>query len=81
MFALHRERIGAPWKTVRKDCDPKERYCEGLLDELGREGPGGGRMKAMRALSGSNWSALLKLCPEIAGLQERVAGWFTRHQG
>jgi len=75
MLALHPKRIRVPWKSIREDCDPKERYCDPMLDELGRDGPGGGRKKAMRSLTGSNWRGLLKRCPEIALLKRRIAAW------
>ena len=74
MLALHRDRLGVPWRQVRHDCDPKERYADALLDGIGRSGPGGGRKKAMRSLTGDSWTGLLGLCPEIAVLKQRIAG-------
>lgn len=78
MLALHHKRVRAPWQSIRAECDPKERYCNPLLDELGRDGPGGGRKKAMRSLTGSSWRGLLKRCPEIGLLEERIAAWPRR---
>lgn len=71
MLALHDERVAAPWAEVRAECDPKERFAEPLLRALGRDGPGAGRKKAMRALSG-NWRSLRSKCPELKGLQDAV---------
>ena len=75
MLALHRDRLGATWRAVRSDCDPKERYADTLLDQIGRSGPGAGRKKAMRSLTGDSWTGLLGLCPEIAGLKQQIAAW------
>ncbi len=74
LLALHPGQIGGAWAEVRADCDPKERYSDPFLDALGSDGPGKGRKKAMRALPG-NWSRLVRLCPEIKDLQERLAEW------
>lgn len=77
MLALHPDAVGAPWQTVRAECDPKERFAAPALKRIGTSGPGAGRKRAMRALVGS-WPRLRQLCPEIAQLQERVAGWFAQ---
>lgn len=77
MLALHPDCISGAWSAIRLDCDPKERYCDPLLDALGRDGPGRGRKRAMRALAG-NWPRLQRLCPEVADLRRRLESWLTR---
>lgn len=74
LLALHPEHIRTAWNIVRTDCDPKEKYCDPLLNTLGRDGPGQGRKRGMRALSG-NWPRLQQMCPEVAGLKERLRHW------
>lgn len=71
LLALYTDRLGARLTEVRAHCDPKERWAEPLLDELGREGPGRGRKRAMRVLA-SNWRRLRARCPELASLQKAV---------
>ncbi|MBI5547251.1 MAG: hypothetical protein HY901_25495 [Deltaproteobacteria bacterium] len=79
MLALHAERIGAPWGTVRQECDPKERWAEPLLKQIGSEGPGRGRKRAMQALAG-NWRSLRSRCPELQGLQDAVRNFVERRK-
>lgn len=71
LLALYKDQLGAPWGEVRDHCDPKERWAEPLLAQLGTSGPGGGRKKAMRALSGK-LRTLLSLCDELQHLQQRL---------
>lgn len=71
MLALHREKLRVSWSDVRSECDPKERWAEPLLKELGSKGPGGGRKRAMDALKG-NIRSLLSLCGELQALKDRV---------
>lgn len=73
MLALHRDRIEARWQDVRSECDPKEKWAEPLLTQLGTGGPGGGRKRAMHALKGQ-LSTLTSLCDELRRLKERLAG-------
>jgi hypothetical protein len=75
MLALHKDKLekaGTRWREVREHCDPKERWAAPLLEELGSEGPGGGRKKAMRALSG-NLKTLMSLCDEVRDLRDKLA--------
>ena len=72
MLALYPDRLDTKRFTeVRKHCDPKERWADPLLDEIGRDGPGKGRKRAMRALAG-NWRSLSTRCPELTELQAAV---------
>lgn len=74
MLALHADRLNARFADVRAHCDPKEAWAEPLLDELGRDGPGRGRKRAMRALAG-NWRSLRSRCPELGALQAAVSAF------
>lgn len=77
MLALHRERLGTPWKEVRSDRDPKERFAHPLLTELApRVALGGGRKRAMEPL-GQRWRSLLQMCPELDRLKQRLAVWLS----
>jgi hypothetical protein len=76
MLALYEQQLGASFGEVRQHCDPKERFADPLLDEIGREGPGQGRKAAMRALKG-RWQSLLDSCSELAELRSAVAAWST----
>lgn len=75
MLALHAETIDAPFRDVRAECDPKERFAEPLLVRLGRGGLGDGRKAAMRALGGKTRS-LLDRCTELAGLRADIDAWW-----
>lgn len=72
LLALHRDRLADSWAQIRADCDPKERWAEPLLQEIGAVGPGGGRKKAMRALRGE-LRGLLARCEELAELKNRIS--------
>ncbi len=77
LLALHRDRIGDGWTDVRNECDPKERWAEPLLEELGTGRPGRGRKKAMEALGGQIRS-LLGVCDELSVLRDRLDEWRNR---
>lgn len=80
MLALHRERLGVPWRDVRADRDPKERFAAPLLVTLAPRMPiGGGRKRAMESLGQKEWRTLLQLCPELGELQRRLTEWLLRH--
>lgn len=73
MLALHRHQLGAPWRDVRRHCDPKEAYAEPFLARQGwTTDVGRGRKRAMREI-GRHWRGLLQVCPEIASLRDRIA--------
>jgi hypothetical protein len=74
MLALYKDQLDASFSEIRAECDPKERWAEPLLKELGTDGPGRGRRRAMRALSGK-WRSLRDTCTELRDLQERVRAW------
>jgi hypothetical protein len=79
MLALHRERLGAPWKEVRADRDPKERFASPLLAQLApRMALGGGRVRAMEPLGHKGWRTLLQLCPELDELRNRLSVWLAQ---
>jgi len=71
MLALYRERLDTSWNDVRSHCDLKEAFAEPLLERLGTDGPGEGRKRAMRALSG-RLQGLLAACDELADLKARL---------
>lgn len=76
MLALHRESLDVPWREVREEHHPKERFAEPLLKSLGLQGSvGGGRKEAMRAL-GQGYDGLLKVCPELNELRSRLERLF-----
>jgi len=78
MLALHRDRLGVPWRDVRADRDPKERFAAPLLRQLApRMALGGGRVRAMEPLGQKEWRGLLQLCPELDALRIRLAGWLS----
>jgi len=63
---------GAPWQTIRAECDPKERYADPFLARLGWGAEvGRGRKRAMREIS-TNWSRLVQRCPEVQELAEAI---------
>lgn len=74
MLSAYKERLGAPWAAVRADCDPKERYADALLAELGTLGPGHGRKSAMRKVRFDD----LMTCSELRSLFERLKVWKER---
>jgi hypothetical protein len=74
MLALHRDRVAAPWSTVRAEPHPKEAFAEPFLSEHAPKGsPGRGRAWAMHALDRKAWRALLGVCPELEVLKQQVA--------
>lgn len=79
MLALHRQKLGADWQTVRVEPHAKERFA---LPFLAEHAPalslGAGRKWAMRDLS-AGWSALMQLCPELEKLKARVDDWLATH--
>ncbi len=74
LLALYKDSVQETFTKVREDCDPKERWADPLLKELGSNGPGRGRKAAMRALSGK-WRSLHDTCPELRDLQQRIQAW------
>ena len=81
MLALHRDGLEASWSELRRECHPKERYADPFMRKEGwLASPGKGRLKAMEGL-GAKWQGLLKLCPELEELKQRIAAWLEQHAG
>ncbi|NNB96738.1 hypothetical protein HJC10_21745 [Corallococcus exiguus] len=78
MLALHRDELGAAWAEVRAHTDPKEQYADPFLRQKGwLMQVGSGRKRAMQGL-GSQWQALLTVCPELKDLRDRLRAWLDR---
>jgi hypothetical protein len=78
MLALHRDALGAPWREVRAERDPKERFAHPFLAERAPKlAPGAGRAWAMREL-GTRWKGVLEVCPELEELKQCVGEWLAR---
>lgn len=75
LLALYKDRVEVGFSEVRSECDPKERWAEPLLAELGTDSPGRGRKAAMAALSGS-YRGLRDTCLELRELEDRVRAWW-----
>lgn len=73
LCALYKDHLqkasGVAWRDVRSHCDPKEAFAEPLLRQIGVDGPGKGRKRAMREL---RLKSLVSLCPELKELRERI---------
>jgi hypothetical protein len=78
MLALHREALGASWRDVRAERNPKERFAQPFLAARAPKlGLGGGRAWAMRDL-GARWKGLLEVCPELEDLKQMIGAWLSR---
>lgn len=74
-LALHADELSQRWSDVRKECHPKERFFDPLVESKGWGlSKGKGRSAAMAALAGQ-WKALKQRCPEVRRLEEAVAAW------
>jgi hypothetical protein len=70
---LPRNALPAPWREIRAECDPKQRYAEPFLAAQGwSTDVGRGRKRAMDALRG-DLRRLLTRCDELVELQNRLA--------
>ena len=74
MLALYKDKLEVGFSEVRNECDPKERWAESLLDELGTDSPGRGRKAAMTRLTGA-YRSLRDTCPELRELETRISAW------
>lgn len=75
MLALHHKTRELPWKEVRAETHPKERFAQPFLEaNAPRFDPGAGRYWAMRNL-GAHWKRVLQRCPELKELQQRIGEW------
>lgn len=72
LLAGHRDKLGQPWQEVRREVSVKERIFAPFLTRYGdRRRAGGGRDFLMRETL-ANYEALLRLCPELNELHQRL---------
>jgi len=72
----HRDKLGVPWQTARTERDMKEKYFTPLIARHGDpRAAGGGRAELAKA-GLTPRSALYQLCPELAGLRDRIENLF-----
>ena len=80
MLALYKEQLrtefDGSFSQIREECDPKERWAEQLLEDLGTGSPGGGRKSAMKKLAG-NYRSLRDTCVEIRDLEGKIRAWLA----
>ena len=77
MLAIHRDALSVSWSEVRDEIHPKERFAAPFLAaHAPQANPGGGRKWAMRNL-GARWQGVLRICPELAELKDRIAAWLA----
>jgi hypothetical protein len=77
MLAIHAASLGTPWREVRAEIHPKERWAEPFLRERApRLDPGAGRGWAMRNLGGQ-WAGVLRRCEELGELKRKVQAWLA----
>jgi hypothetical protein len=77
MLALHRDTLDVPWKSIREERDPKERFAHPFLaDRAPPLSPGNGRAWAMRTL-GQKWRGILDVCPELQELKDVLTVWLA----
>lgn len=75
MLALHRAALDVPWKEIRAEVHPKERFAQPFLKKNAPHlDTGAGRTWAMREL-GAHWKGVLQCCPELRDLQQRIEVW------
>jgi len=75
MLAIHHEALPAPWRAVRAEINPKERFAVPFLrDRTPKLRPDRRRAWAMRSLGGQ-WRGVLQRCPEIEELKGRIGDW------
>lgn len=78
MLAAHRDALGVPWREIRAERDPKERFAHPFLAARAPKlSAGGGRSWAMREL-GAKWKGVLEVCPELEELKQTLADWLSR---
>lgn len=75
MLAIHADRLDVPWREVRGEVHPKERFAAPFLrDHAPALDPGRGRAWAMREIGGQ-WRGVLERCPELKDLKRRIETW------
>ncbi|HLA85543.1 MAG TPA: hypothetical protein VJL29_12170 [Thermoguttaceae bacterium] len=76
-LALHRDALPDTWKTVRKNCHPKDAYFEPFSRNRNwTTSVGKGRKQAMKNLH-ANWQGLKSLCSELKTLQQEIKDWLN----
>jgi hypothetical protein len=76
MLAIHKD-LGTPWREIRNEAHPKERFAIPFLNERAPKlDLGQGRTWAMRELGGQ-WRGVLERCPEIRDLKQRLEIWLA----
>lgn len=61
------------WQEMRCECHPKESFFEPLVVQLELQNTvGRGRKRLMSEFTAKEHARLLRLCPEVAELQERI---------
>lgn len=74
LLAGHRDKLGQSWQEVRREVSVKEGIFEPFLATYGdRRRAGGGRDLLMKETLGT-YDALLRLCPELNDLHQRLRG-------
>ncbi len=77
MLAIHRRDLDLPWSQVRSEIHPKERIAEPFLAEkVFKLDRGAAIAWAMRGL-GKHWKGVLRCCPELKELQQRIEEWLN----
>jgi hypothetical protein len=75
MLAIHHTSLDRPWREIREEIKPKDRFAHPFLKERAPKlDLGQGRVWAMRELSGQ-WRGVLDRCPEIKELKRRIELW------
>ena len=76
LLAGHVDRLSKPWREIRRDCLVKENVFEPFLREYGDSSrPDGGRDLLMQETL-KNYDGLLRRCPELRELQNRIREMF-----
>jgi hypothetical protein len=77
MLAIHSEALTVGWREIRAEIHPKERFAQPFLQERAPKlDAGQGRAWAMRDLGGQ-WRGVLRRCPELGQLKQRVEAWLA----
>ena len=73
LLAAFQDQLGVSWKDVRAECDPKERFFDGLVEQLGigSTGPSRGRKELMQSAIGK-LKTIRSRCKEVDHLGRRL---------
>lgn len=75
MLAIHRKDLKVSWGEIRSEIHPKERFARPFLATYAPKlDAGESREEAMREL-GRHWKGVLRRCPELKELQQRIEAW------